>query len=496
MQGRQEAGNEVVRLDGFAPATTMLRALRQGQISALELLELHERRIERYSPALNAIVTPNTDAARQAAAAADEARARGEERPLLGLPVTIKDCIDVKGLPTTGGLPERAEAIAEADAPVAARVRAAGAVIMGKTNVPPNASDWQSDNPLFGRTNNPWDLGRTPGGSTGGGAAAIAAGLTPLGFGGDFAGSIRVPAAFCGIYGHKSSETAVPRVGHFPAGNQPNSATAMAVQGPLARSAEDLELALDVIAGPGVGEDVAWRLELPPARHERLADYRVAVLPPIEWLPVEGEIVAALDCLATRLGGAGALVKEIQPAAFGDLRDYYTTYLSIMAAMSSAWRPKADRLGEAGALRRRTDSFSMLAYADALEAGAGDYVMWFGRREGYRAALRAFFEEWDVLLSPANFVNAFEHTDAPPEERGFEVNGERVPYDWQSVYPSLANFSGHPATAFPVGQTETGLPIGLQAIGPYLEDRTPIRFAALVAGEFGGFRRPPGYDAD
>jgi amidase len=482
------------RLDGFAPATEMLRALRQRQISAVELLELHLLRIEHYNPQLNAIVIPNYDNARQVAAQADAARARGEDRPLLGLPLTVKDCIYVAGLPMTGGLPERAEAIAETDAPIVARVRGAGGVIMGKTNVPPYAADYQSVNPLFGRSNNPWDLSRTPGGSTGGGAAAVAAGLTPLEFGGDFAGSIRVPAAFCGIYGHKTSETAVPRRGHFPGPNTPNAATAMAVQGPLARSAEDLELAFDVIAGPDVGEDVAWCLEVPPARHQRLADYRVAVLPPVEWLSVDAEITAALDKLATQLGQIGAQVKETQPEALGDMRDYFRVYLSMMSAIGSIGRPRAECHGEAEAIRRSTDAFDALACADGLEASASDYVIWFGWREHYRAALRAFFEQWDVLLTPANIVNAFPHTDAPYGERRLDVNGEAVKYDRQMFYPSLGNLSGHPATAFPVGLTQLGLPIGLQAIGPYLEDHTPMRFVALVAQELGGFRRPPGYD--
>jgi amidase len=486
----------VHHLDAFASATEMLHALRARQISAVELLDLHLRRVERYNPRLNAIVIPNYDHARQVAAQADEARAREEDRAFLGLPLTIKDCIYVEGLPTTGGVPDRADAIPEEDAPIVARVRAAGGVIMGKTNVPPYAADYQSANPLFGRSNNPWDLSRTPGGSTGGGAAAVAAGLTPLEFGGDFAGSIRVPAAFCGVYGHKPSETAVPRRGHFPGPNTSNAATAMAVQGPLARSAKDLELAFDVVAGPDVGEDVAWRLEVPPARHERLADYRVAVLPPFEWLPVDAEITTALDRLATQLGRAGAQVKEIQAEAWGDVRDYHQTYTSIMSAMGSTGRPREECHEEAGAIRRNTDDAYDLARADGLEASASDYVIWFGRREHYRAALRAFFERWDVLLTPANIVNAFPHTDAPYDERWLDVNGEAVRYGWQTVYPSLGNLSGHPATAFPVGLTRSGLPIGLQAIGPYLEDRTPIRFAALVAREFGGFRRPPGYDVD
>lgn len=496
MEAHDDVRTETTGPDGFSTAIAMLRALRERRISAVELLELHLHRIERYNPTLNAIVTPNYDAARRAAALADDARARDEERPLLGLPLTIKDCIYVKGLPATGGLVERAEAISDEDAPIAARVRAAGAAIMGKTNVPPNAGDWQASNPLFGRSNNPWDLARTPGGSTGGGAAALAAGLTPLEFGGDFGGSIRIPAAFCGVFGHKPSDTVLPRRGHFPGTNSPNPAVAIVVQGPLARSAEDLELALDVIAGPDEGERVAWRIEMPPARHQNLADYRVAVLPPIDWAPVDGEILDALDRLATGLGRVGARVREIQPEVLADLRDYYALYSLIGAAMGSARQPEPDRLLEAEAIRGRADAFYELAVADGLCASASDYLGWFARREQYRAAFRDFFRKWDILLSPANIVNAFPHTDAPFVEREHIVNGEAVAYDLQSVYPSLCNLSGLPGTSFPVGQTRSGLPIGLQAIGPFLEDRTSIRFAALVAEELGGFRRPPGYDAD
>jgi amidase len=269
----------------------------------------------------------------------------------------------------------------------------------------------------------------------------------------------------------------------------------MAVQGPLARSAEDLELAFNVIAGPEVGEDVAWRLEVPPARHERLADYRVAVLPPLPWVPVEREILEALDALATRLSRIGVRVQTLQPEAFGDLRDYYKLYLSIFFAITSTGMPVAERQRQAALFRAAGNEFPA-ASAAGLEASATDYILWYGQRERYRTAYRTFFGDWDVLLAPANIVNAFPHTDLPMSERTLEVNGETVSYNFQFFYPALANLCGQPATAFPAGHTEAGLPIGLQAIGPYLEDRTPMRFAALVAQEFGGFRRPPGYEAD
>lgn len=485
-------------LDAFSPATQLLRALRDREVSATELLELHLRRIERYNPRLNAIVTPDYDRAREVARAADAARARGEEGPLLGLPITVKDCVDVAGLAGTAGSPDHADRRPEADAPIVARARAAGAVIMGKTNVPLWAADCQSDNPLFGRTNNPWDPGRTPGGSSGGAAAAVAAGLAALEFGSDFAGSIRVPAAFCGVYGHRPSETALPRSGHFPGASFPNPAAVMAVLGPLARSAEDLALALDAVAGPEADEGAGYRLALPAPRHERLAGYRVAVLPSIPWAPVDGEIAAALRGVTDALRRLGARVREAQPEAFGDLRDHHRLAVSLMSALTENWRPEAERREGAEAVRARGGDFAAAAAAGIM-ATASDYLGWLGRRERYRASYRAFFREWDVLLTPANVTNAFPHQPAgemgPLDERVLLVEGREVPYGLQDVYAVLANLSGQPATAFPAGLARDGLPVGLQAVGPYLEDRTPIQFAALVARELGGFRRPPGYDA-
>jgi amidase len=444
------------------------------------------------NPAINAIVTPDYDTARRRAHATDAMRARGEDGALLGLPLTIKDCIDMAGLPGTAGVQDFANRIPECDAPVVARVRAAGGVIIGKTNVPPMAGDWQADNPIFGRTNNPWNPDRTPGGSTGGGSAALAAGLTPLELGSDIGGSIRVPAAFCGVFGHRPSETAVPRTGHFPGGDTPNAAAVMGVQGPLARAAEDLELALDVIAGAEAGEDVGWRLTIPPARAESLSGLRVAVLPPISWLPVDDEIAGAQERLAGDLSRSGATVRSTQPDGFGDWREYVKLYARILMVMTSVGMPPDVRQAEIARLRSYHDELED-AVADGLAAGATDYLSWHGQREDYRSAYREFFRDWDLLLAPITLVPAFPHTAAPMGERTVEVNGEAVRYFRQVVPPALSTLAGQPATAFPVGLHSTGLPIGLQAIGPYLEDRTPIRFAELVTREFGGFQAPPGY---
>src|SRR2546422_3640199 len=247
------------KLDPFTTAGDMLRALAGRQVSAVELLELHVVRIARYDGTLNAIVTRDFERARRQAEAADTTRARGEEGPLLGLPMTLKESINVTGLRTTVGVPEWSRFVSDHDAPATTRVRKAGAVVVGKTNVPPVLADWQADNPIFGRTVNPWDPARTPGGSTGGGGAALAAGMTPLEVGSDIGGSIRVPAAYCGVYGHRPSETAIPKSGSFPQADLPNPARLMGVQGPLARSAFDLELLFDVLVGPELGEAVGWK---------------------------------------------------------------------------------------------------------------------------------------------------------------------------------------------------------------------------------------------
>ncbi len=486
-------------IDPFSTATSLVGALRRGAIRAPELTELYIRRIERHDRTLNAVVVRDYTRAREQAVGAEHARGRGEHLPLLGLPITLKESINVTGLHTTCGVPDWKGFISQHDAPVAARTRAAGAVLLGKTNVPPMLADWQSANPIYGRTSNPWDLTRTPGGSSGGSAAAIAAGLSALEVGSDIGGSIRVPAAFCGIYGHRPSETLLPRSGQFPMPPLPNPAVVMGVQGPLARGAEDLELALSVLAGPEVGEDVAWRVTLPAARRERLADFRVAVLPSIPWLPVDEQITAALHDLAGRLAKMGAVVKEAQPDGLGDHREYHGFYRTLLSAVTGARVDPDTRRQRVETFKRAGDEFS-LAAARGLEGTAGDYLLWNGRREQHRAAWRAFFREWDVLLAPAINVLAYPHIERawPADDSDltltFTVEGRPVPYLHGLCYPALSTVPGQPATAFPAGLSREGLPIGLQAIGPYLEDLTPIRFAALLAREIGGFRKPSGYD--
>lgn len=352
----------------FSTATQMLDALRARRISAVELYDLHVERIGRFNPALNAIVVETFERGRREAAAADRRLAAGERAALLGLPVTLKESEQAAGLPQTAGMEAWRDHRPADDGRIAARMLAAGAALLGKTNIPVALADWQANNPIYGRTNNPWDLERSPGGSTGGGAAALAAGLTPLEIGSDIGGSIRVPAAFSGVYGHRPSATAVPRSGDFPGASLPNPAQIMGVQGPLARSAFDLELALDVIAGPDIGEDRAWKLELPAARRERLRDFRVAILPALPWVPVQPEISAKLQALAGWLSSHGAEVREASPAF--DWRSHLEDYTRLLIAQTSAATPAEVRAESAAALRRGGGpSASLIADGMTLDFG-------------------------------------------------------------------------------------------------------------------------------
>ena len=475
----------------FASAGDMLALLRDRQVSAEELLDLHLGRIAKYNPELNVIVTPDYERARQRARESDRRIAEGEAGVLEGLPITIKDSNQVAGLRATAGLEAFADFVPETDGMLAQRLFAAGANLMGKTNIPPSLADWQANNPIFGRTVNPWDHSRTPGGSTGG-SAALAAGLTPLEFGSDIGGSIRVPAAFCGVFGHRPSETALPRTGAMPPYMPATPLSMMGVQGPLARSARDLELALDVIAGPEQGEDTgAWKIEIPPARHRRLADFRVAIFPEVDWIPVSREVRATLGQVVDLLRAAGATIGVASPEGVADEQhfDDYNALLQIM--MSAGLSEEARR--ESGERLRDSESPRIRSISRGLLATIGDFRAIAGARARSRLAYREFFRDWDVLLAPITLIPAFEHDDRPQGERTIVVDEAHVDYYLQIFYPSIATFPGQPATAFPVTRSREGLPIGLQAIGPYLEDRTPIEFAHLLEQELGGFVPPPRY---
>ncbi len=454
-------------IDDYASAGAgrMAAALADRTVSAEELFEAATARIERLDGPINAVVVRDFERARETARAADEALARGERRPLLGVPMTVKEAFNVAGLPTTWGSEQFKDWIAPTDATAVGRLKGAGAVILGKTNVPPFLADWQSANPVYGRTNHPLDPTRGPGGSSGGSAAALATGMIPLEFGSDIGGSIRVPSAFCGVYGHKPSYNLVPQRGHAPPGADGVGPPLNCV-GPMARSVEDLVLALGVTAGPADEETTGYRVELPPPRHAALADFRVLMIEAHPIAKVDGEIRAAVDSLAGKLEGAGARV-ERKSNLLPDLAATFGLYQRILTtAMSRGGPPPA-----AGA----PEVMNAHAWMNALD---GQMVV--------RRQWGALFEAFDVVIAPVMGVVAFEHqTSAGPgdfADRTHVIDGEVTPYAAQLAWPGMATLANLPATAVPIGATRAGLPIGAQIIGPYLEDRTTLAFAGLLAG--------------
>lgn len=440
---------------GTARAVDLVQALAARQVSAVELLDEAVSRIEAGDGAINAVVIRDFERAREAARAADLALARGERRPLLGLPMTVKEAFDVAGLPTSWGAPQFKDAVARTDAVAVQRLRAAGAVILGKTNVALMLGDWQSANPIHGRTNNPLDTTRTAGGSSGGSAAALAAGFTPLEFGSDIGGSIRVPAAFCGVFGHKPSHELVPQRGHWP-GQLPEPVVPLNVVGPMARSAADLTLALDVTAGPDLDQSVAYTLSLPPPRRERLADLRVLVLDSHPLCVTDPEIQAALDRLADWLGRKGAKVGRSSPL-LPDLAQAQGAYATLV-----------------------TSVFSLNETARPAPRSARDWLQAQAHQVAVRRRWAELFREWDVVAAPAFGVVAFPHDAAPQTARVHLIGDIATDYMDQIAWPAVATFPHLPATAVPIATTSQGLPIGVQLIGPYLEDRTTIHLAGMI----------------
>ena len=368
----------------FSSAVELARMIKAREIGAAELLDHFLARVEVHNPALNAIIWMDVDAARVRARAADDALARGEDwGPLHGLPMTIKESFNLAGSPTTWGDPALAGNLTETSAVAVERLLGAGAVIFGKTNVPLDLADWQSFNAVYGTTNNPWDLALTPGGSSGGSAAALAAGLTGLEFGSDIGASIRNPAHYCGVFGHKPSFGIVPARGQARPGVL--ARTDISVVGPLARGAEDLELALDVTAGPDRFDAAAWRLELPAARKTALADFRVAVMVNHPIAEVDQAYQDRLQDVADQLAKAGATVSDTARPELDDARAF-EVYVSLLRAATSA-RASADRIAlfEQVAAESADDDMSYLAQmARAVLRPHREWLAWNNEREAMR----------------------------------------------------------------------------------------------------------------
>ena len=411
--------------------------------------------------------------------------------------MVVKESFNVAGLPTTWGIPAFKDWTPQEDAVTVARLKAAGAVILGKTNVPLVLGDWQSYNDIYGTTNNPWDLGRTPGGSSGGSAAALAAGFGSLSLGSDIGGSLRVPAHYCGIYAHKPTIGIVPLRGQSPPGTPPLPREIdLVVAGPMARSAADLALALDLIAGPDEARaGIAYRLALPAPRHEELRSFRALIVDAHPLLPTAAPVRNALDRLSQRLVKAGVKVGRDSPL-LPDLADSARLYMRLLLPVFSAgWPLDQYKQAQPAAEALNPDDETLVAErARGAVLSHRDWMTADAARTRLQQQWRELFREWDVVLCPPMPTPAFSHDHSTPDyARHIEIDGKEYPYFDQLVWPGIATTPGLPATAAPIDRSEIGLPIGVQIVGAYLEDRTTIAFAAFMEREFGGFVPPPGY---
>jgi amidase len=480
----------------FVSAFEAARAIKKGQISSVELTQHILDRIHRYNPSINAIVTLTKDKALAQARTADEALAKGQVLGQLhGVPITIKDAFKTAGVRTTVGAPSLSKYVPKTDAVAVSRLRKAGAVLLGHTNVSFMLWDWQSYNDLFGTTNNPWDIKRTPGGSTGGGAAALAAGLSYLSLGSDQGGSIRIPAHFCGVYGHKPTLNLIPLEGHVPPlpDIQHIPPYDLNVAGPMARDASDLKLAIEVLGGPEPQKEIAYSWKLPPARKTRLADYRLGYVIDDPLCPPSSEVADVISNAVEALGRAGVRLKEGWPSQINPSVQYDTYRYLLASTFASDLKPdQFERLRERA---KKQDGTHEAIRALALTSLHGSFMEASRGRIAARAAWQEYFREYDAFLMPTAFIPAFPHDHSPSfwGRRLSTPEGERR-YEDMLFWICFATLSGLPATTAPAGLTRSGLPVGIQILGPYLEDATPIDVAKKIADVIGGFRPPKGFN--
>lgn len=467
------------------PASKVAAEIAAKRLSAREFLDGQRDRIAELDPALGLVVTMD-ERADAAALAADEAVARGAPLgPLHGVAITVKDSLSTEGLRTTCGSPDFLDNVPGEDAQAVAALRQAGAIIFGKTNLPEYAADVQTDGPLFGPARNPWHSGYTTGGSSGGSAGAVAAGFSPVELGSDVAGSIRIPAAHCGVFGHKPSYGIVSMHGHVPF---PRKYTApdMSVIGPLSRSVPDLALLLDIIAGPGPLDRSAWRLELPGPRPLR----RVAAWFDDPYCPVDHELRAALTDAAAALAGDGVQVDIGSPTQLGldlDFRQSDGVFRRMLAAAASGGYPPD--LIEDIATGRRPAGAEL--GAEFVAQRHRDWLAASERRAHLRQRWAEFFCRYDGILLPVAPNRVCRHDPRPFAERSIVVNGERRPYWDQIVWAGLTGVSYLPSTVVPIGLDHRGLPMGLAVAGPFLEDRTTLSLAGRLARLLPALPPPP-----
>jgi amidase len=447
--------------------TEQVAAIRRRELASVELLDAQLARVEGLDGRVNAVCTLSVDEARARATAADEATANGVSwGPLHGVSITIKDAIATAGIRSTGGSPSMLDHVPQDDAYVVAVVKEAGAIVYGKTNVPLWSGDLQTFNEMFGTTSNPWDLTRVPGGSSGGAAAAVACGMSSFEIGTDIGGSVRVPSAFCGVFGHKPSFGVIPTLGYLDEPNGGLTESDVNVFGPITRSAADLDLLFGLLAGPTPDRAVGWRLDLPPADVADLRRLRVATWFDEPAVRMDPEMIAVLEGVADQLVEAGVAVDRAARPQF-DFTDTWQT---------GGW---------------------LIGAACNVSGGDRDvsHNEWlFADRERARRRQRwaEFFESVDVLLCPVTLAPAFPHQqEGTWATRGFVVDGESVPYYSLEAWPALIGSAYLPSTSAPVGRTAAGLPVGVQVVSPYLYDYRSIAVAGLITDLVGGYAVPP-----
>ena len=451
----------------FSSTTQLAAAIRAGEVSATEVLEAHLAQIATHNPALNAVVTMDAEQAHKRAREAGEALARGEIwGPLHGVPFTLKDAHATAGMRTTTGFPPL-DHVPHEDSTVTARLKAAGGILLGKTNVAMLLADYQTTNPIFGRTNNPWNSERTPGGSSGGAAAALAAGMTPFDIGTDLSASIRIPAHFCGVCGLKPTEQRVPLTGLIPGLQTPRSVRIMSCIGPMARTAEDLALLYSIIAGPDGRDTEVQPVPVDEMPNLALKNLRVAFAPTFPGFPVAVEIRTAVEELAKQLSPMCAAVEEATLPQV-DFNQELMNAGALIGMMVGAFQPE-----------EQERPATLAQYLEALD-----------RRDQSILAWEQFFEKWDVLLCPPSMVTAFPHCEPGSP---LHVDGQEVIYWMISAHGTLFNYTGHPAIVLPYKLDRDGLPIGIQMVGKRWDESRLLAMAKALSEVTGAFQRPPGY---
>jgi amidase len=478
----------------FRSAKQLASDIRRRKIGCLEALDLFLTRVDRFNPQLNAIVARDVEAARRRARQADAALRKGKVwGPLHGVPMTVKESYDVVGMPTTWGLNELKDNVPPRNALAVDRLLGAGVVLFGKTNVPSWLADWQSFNPVYGTTNNPWDLSRTPGGSSGGSAAALAAGLTGFEAGSDIGSSIRNPAHYCGVYGHKPTYGIVPPRGQALPGRVAQGD--ISVIGPMGRSADDLALGLSVMAGADEIDGAGWRLALPAPRQKTLRDFKVAVMRTDAASEVDDEVQARVQAVADFLGKKKAKVSDTARPAI-DTAEAQRVYVFLLRA-ATAGRQTPEQFARNAEVARGLRPDDESYYARMTRANVAPHRDWLGANEArhqMRWRWAEFFRDYDLLLCPAAAGPAFPHDhEGERHERTITVNGRRVPTTDQLFWAGYSGMAFLPSTVAPAGFSRAGLPIGVQIVGPQYGDRTCIELARLLEREFQGFVPPPGY---